>query len=166
MSVAPLVYPYRPSAWSLPGCTVTCAERRHDPAAHERYGYILALLHASVRERPVIVRTGPLTINLQDRTVTVNGETVQVVNHHGMWPDHQRRWRILETLALHMGEAVPRRELLARAFDIDDSVRVGKWELHMLTVARCRLRASLGEARRLVVTERDGGMRLLQEPPL
>lgn len=65
MSVA-LAYPYRPSAWSSPGCAVTCAERRHDPVAHERWAYALALLHASIRERPVIVRTGPLVINLQE----------------------------------------------------------------------------------------------------
>lgn len=85
-----------------------------------------------------VVRTGPLTVDLAARRVTVNGMPVDIGGFH----QTQREWRYLACVAQRVGEFVPYKTLSAEVLDWPD---VGRYELNNLRRIRCRLLMRLGD---------------------
>lgn len=136
--------------WRSPGCGDHCSPRWHDAISHEEYGrrQAWAEFHANV------VATGPLVVNLNTRTATVNGARVDFGASYVPW-------RMLESLARAGGRAVSRQELCRVLYghDYDRSrQRTMRSNGH-------RLRERLGAAGSLIVSVKGVGFRLLMEPP-
>lgn len=146
----------RPALPRLPGCDERCIEavvmRRlevfHDPKAHEEHGV------RSAGGCTDVVRTGPLEINLTDRTVTRFGQEVPVT---------ALAWQVLALLATKPGRLCHWRELA--------------WALHGQIVTDgggvtnesvrgviFRLRIALRDCGYLVESHCRRGYRLLIEP--
>lgn len=165
-------------SWRTAGCSercrplwITAAGRHypeqmavHDPSSHEAYGTnVLARDFALLSGR--VVRTGELVIDGPLATVAVNGERVMVT-------PVQRE--MLFYLASNIGRLCTLVEILRAVWGQDYVPLEGRRysgprvppETHMLRVHMSRLRGVLGPARRLVVTEKALGYRLLDEPPV
>lgn len=152
-------------SWRLPGCGADCHPRRHNPHAHELWGLLLATLTPPTQ----IVRTGPLTIILDARRVTVNGDEI-ALSH--------LEWELLTYLAARLGRWCPADDILRDIWGVDVSRRIYILEkdgsrravdLRMLSIARHRLRRKLGAAARLIVTgllSGATGCRLEREEPV
>ena len=144
--------------WRTPGCSIDCIARSHDPAAHEAWGRMTS--------GPVVVRTGPLVVNLSAGTVVVDGDAVRL---------SRLEWRILEYLARQVGCLVTNDALISAVWGpacVNPTLMTrgprhrGRVDLHMLRVRLAGLRRRLGPAGRLVTTVHDIGRRLEQERPL
>jgi DNA-binding response OmpR family regulator len=153
----------------LPGCGPDCAPRGHDPLAHEAYGLLLGRLSA-LGPPTRVVRTGPLAIDLDARSVTVQGHAVSL---------SLREWALLAHLAEHLGRWCDPAGLILAVFGpawaetdrlyILPSGRPYPTNQHALNVLRHRLRKKLGASvRGLLVTNpgRYAGCRLERREPI
>ena len=136
-------------SWRLPGCDERCWMRRHDPHAHEEHG---RRLERQARAQPLI-HTGPLTIDLNERTVWVNDTLIRLT---------PSEWDILAILALQVGHLLSSDEILY-AWRGDTWIdRSGR---HLVRVNIARLRAALGNAAPWIETRPMFGYRLRQSEP-
>lgn len=150
------------SRWRLPGCDSECSPRSHNPLSHELYGYQRALAESPLR----IVRTGPLVVDLNARTVAVDGAVVLVVG---------REWALLAYLAERIGRWCPMDEIVAEVWGPAwvSGAPYGKGCLaegpNALRTTMARLRTRLGAAGRLLtnISSRTCPVRRLElEAPL
>lgn len=143
MSITPI------DAWRLDGCGPACFPRSHDPIAHEAYGF------ARGRQETVqrIVRTGPLVVDLDARSVTVDGAEVRLSG---------REWGVLAYLAERVGRWCKMTDIVrdvwgpeyVRAMPYGQGTTRG--DHHMLRILLGRLRVKLGPAARLLSSGRSG----------
>lgn len=137
------------SDWRLPGCGIDCAPRRHDPHAHELYGFLLAVRTPPAR----VVRTGPLMIDLQtDRRVTIAGNVVDLT---------ARQWSVLVFLAERIGRRCGSDEITAAVWGPEwvrpktlqcPGGQVYRGDHRVLSTTMGRLRDRLGVARSLITS--------------
>lgn len=165
-------------SWRMAGCAERCrvywvtvagrsyAERMvsHDPAHHEAYGQnVLAREYRALNGQ--IVRTAELEIDGLAFEVRVHGCSVRLT---------AREAGILFYLASNLDGLCLRSEILRAVWGetyATQTVRVysGKsciGEHHLIRVHMARLRAKLGDARRLIETVPARGYRLRSEPPV
>lgn len=148
-----------------PGCTDACYVVQallpgrfgrseillHDPESHEQYGRVTSGPLAGPT-----VQTGSLIIDRWAKTVISDGRAVRVT---------PVEWRILDVLAAHAGRLLSAVELTRLAWD-EFQARAGRGDGHIAHINVCRLRARLGENRRLIENIPVHGYRLLIEPPI
>lgn len=147
--------------WKLPGCSLDCRPRIHDPHAHEVYGLLTALRTPPVRT----VRTGPLVVDLDARTVAVHGQPVA---------PSAREWQLLAYLAERVGQLCHADDVITGAWGPEyvtgqlyanpGGYRVNADHRHLRSVVS-RLRRRLGAAGRLIATVTSRGYRLEQVGP-
>lgn len=115
---------------------------------------LLARLRAAIRRAvPVeppepVVRSGPLTVDLDRRLVMVNGDRVALT---------PREWELLACLARNLGRAVTQKRLLTEIWGAAHAE-----DTHYLRVYMTQIRAKLGPAAARVRTEAGVGYRLLE----
>lgn len=137
-----------------PGCSIVFG---HDPVTHERYGRETAL--AEMAERPSgIVRTGPLTIDLDAATIRANGRDL---------PLSPIERGLMLHLAAHAGRLCSPRQIVEAVWDAAtaDTWVSGKETMHPLRTHMSRLRTRLGDAASLIETRIGMGYLLRTEPP-
>lgn len=142
--------------WQLPGCGDRCWRRRHDPLTHELFGRQQERLALAGS----VVRTGPLTVNLDAHTALLHDlET---------WPSPHEQ-AVLEYLAIHLGSWCSNHEILLAVWGPEyvDATRSPvarqRRDTRHVLVAINRLRRRLGEHRTLIETWIARGYRLRQE---
>lgn len=122
--------------WLLPSCGQTCQPGNHDPRWHEAIGMRTALLTPPA----TVVRTGPLTVDLREPMVAVDGQEVHVSG---------REWGMLRYLAVHVGRRCPTREILVAVWGREwDRGRPD--DMHITRTNLSRLRGRLGAAASLI----------------
>lgn len=136
--------------WRRPGCGDRCMPRQHDPDDHEQYGRELAAWDA----QPRIVETGPLTVDIRERRVWVDGIEIALP------AKFRTQWTVLECLAKTPGRVVSMELISRKALDLP----LTTGSRHALQAATCRLRQRLGSAGRLITTVGGRGLRLELEP--
>lgn len=154
--VSPMVRPIISARFERgPGCGRACSiSYGHDAREHEIYGGLQVLREQN--ERPFgICRTGPLVIDCDARTVALAGAPV---------PLTATEWKILAVLAARLGVVCTYEEIFAAVWDhmIPD---LGRDNMHMLRIHVMRVRAKLGQARRLIETRKATGFMLRDVPP-
>lgn len=133
--------------WRLPGCGGGCAPRRHDPAAHEAYGYARALAEAGVSDR---CEVGPLAVDFREQRAYVRGVPVALSG---------REYALLAYLARRAGRFCSNDDILAavwgpewvtgrRRLYPDGSAY--RQDHRVVIVAASRLRLKLGPAGALI----------------
>lgn len=157
MSVSRQIRVVPDNTWRLPGCSPNCWPRRHDPAAHEEYGYQQGRRD---RRETTIVRSGPLVIDLSDHRITVDGAEVAL---------SQREWQIVTHLAQRAGAFSPTKEIatdvwgqsiLARAPYLNGNGGRVDAAFRLINVNVERIRRKLGPAGPLIESVRRQGYRL------
>lgn len=162
------------ASWRQTGCGERCRSfvvrfpgRRydemivvHDPQHHEAYGEYVLIRQFS----PLIgsiVQTGALEINGYTGMATVQGVRVELT---------PTEMRLLFYFAKHLDRLISCEELLniiwGSEFAVTTVSRHGRQrspEAHLVRVNIARLRGKLGDERRLLITERGRGYRLLNE---
>jgi DNA-binding winged helix-turn-helix (wHTH) protein len=145
----------------LEGCGPACGLRTgHHPKTHEEHGRKMAF--AEVLDRPSgIVRTGPLTIDMDTLTVTVGGRVV---------PLRGNGYAVLAFLAMRLGRPCTYEEITEAAWDRATAEAWGKGapggRFGGVATMLNRLRHQLGPAGGLVETIRGYGLKLRTEPPI
>lgn len=134
----------------LAGCGEECLPRRHDPHAHELYGFLLAL-----RSPPATrIVTGPLVVDLEARIALVDGEPARSL---GSGRNRARaRWRLLEVLATHLGRPVTYAEACTHVYGYAGDAPT----YHALRQLAFHLKRSLGPAGSLIRSVPTIGLRL------
>lgn len=131
--------------WRRDGCGERCVQRWHDLAAHERYGYRQGVASMT----PRIVRTGPLVVDLDGMTVTVDGVPAALTD---------TEFRLLAFYASRIGRTVHHDDVIREVWPagtLNPHIVVmggDRADYHCLRTHVCRLRAKLREARGLLVT--------------
>lgn len=177
-----------PPAWERPACGDTCRRERvivvsgmfgqhkaewreyHDADRHDRHqaALTLALAVALAGGRApagVVIRTGPLAVDLEARRVFVDGAEHRLT---------ETEWDILSYMARHLGRLCPSDEILGAAWPeglirpyrgrgrgLEDSPDCH----HIMRVNVSRLRDKLGPAAHLIENRVRIGYMLLAEPP-
>lgn len=137
--------------WRTPGCGIACRPQWHDPHRHETYGLLLAVLTPPTR----IVRTGPLTVDLDTQRVEVEGVEIHL---------SRREWGLLAYLAENIGRWCRNEDVLRSSWgetwvNPRMAVTSGKRyraDTHLVNVARFRLRAKLGPAAARLISSKTG----------
>lgn len=153
----------RIDGWRLAGCGSFCRPRSHDPASHEEYG---RLLERGVLHR-LVVRTGPLVVDLRTERVTVNGAEVHLSG---------REWGVLAYMAERPGQWHPIEAIIRAVWGSEWITRlrrrnpnggVYRADLRPHAVTEHRLRYKLGPAASLIESQRSmrGLRRLRIEEP-
>jgi DNA-binding response OmpR family regulator len=141
--------------WLLPGCGEGCTPRRHDPRAHELYGFLLALRTPP----PTTIASGPLVVDLEARVAFVSGHPARSL---GAGPNRARvRWRLLEVLATHLGRPVSYAEACTHVYGYAGD----RPTYHALRQLAFHLKRSLGPAGDLITTVPTIGLRLERRDP-
>lgn len=149
-------------AWRLPGCDERCKLRTvieseplrrtyspvHDPDAHEEWGMVLV-----AGEAAIVVRTGPLKVDLTRRTVTLAGRDVTVT---------RREWTVIELLAQKRGGVVTFHDLGRAFFGTQD---IAAYCPNSFRMWINRLRGKLRGAAWLIETRVGLGYCLVMVPP-
>lgn len=128
---------------------------RHDPDAHARHqpALVVALMVAMARPRPphnVVVGTGPLAFDLDDRRCMVDGATVNLTPIEAA---------LLAYFARRLGHPCTAAEVTADVWPCFDSPSDRRFR-----VTLARLLPKLGTARRLLGTRFGHGYTLADEP--
>lgn len=144
--------------WRRESCSAACHPRYHDLDAHEEAGYQRGL----VAHRERVVRTGCLTVDLDAKTVHVEGQEVILA---------PREWAVLVYLVERIGQWVTSREILIAVWGTEWinptflSRRGDRGDIRPCTVTCARLRQRLGVAGRLIVTRTGRSVRRLALEP-
>lgn len=161
--------------WHLPGCGAACRETRamhpvfarpftlvtHDPEAHEEYGRAAGRMLVSVTELGAVT-TGGITVDHDRAIVLVDGDDIHCT---------PVEMKIMVLLSSQVNRTYSRAEILYATWG---NTYVSGSGPSMVSTTRgrqiirvnvARLRDRLGAQRRLLVTQRGTGYRLLSEAP-
>jgi DNA-binding response OmpR family regulator len=133
----------RVDAWRKPGCGLLCRPPSHDYVPHEAFGRLLEReerARARTPQQRHIIRTGPMIVDLELKTVTVNGQPVSLT---------LREWELLAYYAQRRGGWCSGRDIVEAIW--------GEGHTRVAAISRLRLRRQLGAAGHLIETQRAGG---------